>query len=380
MRNEIIYNQQDLIRLIPDNPYLLLTPGPLSTTKTVKAAMLIDGCTWDDEYNALVQEIRNKLVHLAVRDTSRYTSILMQGSGTFSVESVIGSVIPPSGKLLAAVNGAYGQRIADMAKILKIPFTVSETPETEPIHLVNLEEKLKTDKDITHVSVVHVETTTGIKNPIEEAAEIVKKYQKVLIVDAMSSFGGVPIDMEKMDVDFLISSANKCIQGVPGFGFIIAKRTELEKCKNQARSLSLDLYDQWNTLEVHKGKWRFTSPTHVVHAFHQALLELEEEGGIEKRFLRYQENQKTLSQGMQELGIYPVIQEEFQSPIITTFYSPESGKYNFTQFYSLLKTKGFVIYPGKVTRLDTFRIGSIGAVTPEDMKKLIKAIQESIFW
>jgi 2-aminoethylphosphonate-pyruvate transaminase len=368
------------ITCLPDNPYLLLTPGPLSTTKSVKAAMLRDWCTWDDDYKELVQEVRTKLIRLATHQTNRYTCVLMQGSGTFSVESIISTAIPDNGKLLVLPNGAYGDRIVQIAKTLKINCVFNDSGELEPPDLEKLEATLKADKAITHVAVVHSETTTGMLNPIEKIGKIVKKHGKFFIVDAMSSFGGVPIDIEAMDVDFIVSSANKCIQGVPGFGFIIAKKETLLKCKGQARSLSLDLYDQWNTMEKDKGKWRYTSPTHVVRAFHQAMIELEEEGGIAKRTERYRTNHRTLVDGMRRLGFRTLLPDAYQGHFITSFYSPESTKYDFKTFYDLLKGKGFVIYPGKVSKASAFRIGTIGDVYPADMERLVKAIEASMFW
>ncbi len=365
---------------IPDNPYLLLTPGPLSTSKTVKEVMLRDWCTWDDDYNlGVVQKIRTNLVQLA-SCSEAYTSVLMQGSGTFSVEATIGSVLPSDGKLLVLANGAYGNRLAQISNRLRIETVVHDSGEVDHPDMELLESTLQQDKGITHVVVVHCETTTGMLNPIEKIARIVKSHNKIFIVDAMSSFGGIPIDVEKTNIDFIISSANKCIQGVPGFGFVIAKRDALEKTKGFARSLSLDLYDQWKTMEDGHGKWRYTSPTHTVRAFMQAMLELEEEGGILKRHKRYQENHNILVEGMKKLGITCLLPESHQSPIITSFNSPSSPQYDFKEFYNRLKSKGFVIYPGKVSVADTFRIGNIGHVFPEDMRQLIIKIEESIFW
>ncbi len=366
--------------LIPDNPYLLLTPGPLSTSKSVRFTMFRDWCTWDDDYNSIVQEVRNELVQLATSQNG-YASVLMQGSGTFSVESAIGTMMPKqNGKLLVLTNGAYGERIVKIAEYLNIPFSVLDSGELSPLILGKLEEALKKDTSITHVAVVHCETTTGILNPIKEIGAIVKQYNKKFFVDAMSSFGGIPLDIDEYGIDFLVSSANKCIQGVPGFGFIIAKIDELQKCAGNARSLSLDAYAQWIEMEKGNGKWRFTSPTHTVRAFRQALIELKEEGGIESRYKRYVMNHNILVEGMKELGFETVIKKEWQSPIITSFHSPKSEKYDFKKFYALLKSKGFVIYPGKLTQLDAFRIGNIGHVFPEDMKRLLIAIKESIFW
>ncbi len=364
----------------PDNPYFLLTPGPLSTSKTVKAVMLRDWCTWDDDYNlGVVQKIRKGLTSLATHG-DEYTSVLMQGSGTFSVEATIGSILPSDGKLLVLANGAYGQRLAQISERLKINTIVHDSGEIDRPDLVLLEKALQEDKEITHVVVVHCETTTGMLNPIEDIGEIVKRFNKIYIVDAMSSFGGIPIDVQKIGIDFTISSANKCIQGVPGFGFVISKRDELIKTKGFARSLSLDLYDQWLTMEDGNGKWRYTSPTHTVRAFLQAMHELEEEGGIQDRYNRYKENHRVLVEGMNDLGISCLLPESYQSPIITSFKSPSSSQYDFKKFYEKLKAKGFVIYPGKVSVADTFRIGNIGHVFPEDIHILIQKIGEIKFW
>ena len=370
----------DNLNEIPENPYLLLTPGPLSTSKTVKATMLRDWCTWDDDYNLIVQEIRAELVQLATKNAEAYTSVLMQGSGTFSVESVIGSVIPENGKLLVLVNGAYGQRIATIAKCLKINLLVLNSGDLKQPDVKQLEEVLENDHEITHVALVHCETTTGMLNPIDVIGQIVKKHGRIYIVDTMSSFGGIPIDMDELQIDFLISSANKCIQGVPGLGFVICKKALIEQTKGYARSLSLDLYSQWETMEKSNGKWRFTSPTHVVRAFRQALIELNEEGGIEKRFQRYSANQIRLVKGMKQLAFRPLLDQEFHSPIITTFISPDDPDFEFFKFYNLLKEKGFVIYPGKVTDFNCFRIGNIGEVTVDDIEKLLTAIEGSMYW
>jgi 2-aminoethylphosphonate-pyruvate transaminase len=363
----------------PDNPYLLLTPGPLSTTKSVKAAMLRDWCTWDEDYNAIVQDLRGKLVRLATR-ADGYTAVLMQGSGTFSVEATIGTAVPADGALLVLVNGAYGARMVEIARRLQIRVVSHDSGEARPPDLALLGRTLASDRQITHVAVVHGETTTGMLNPVGAIGQIVRAHQRRFIVDAMSTFGGVPMDVEAIGADFVISSANKCIQGVPGFGFVIARREELERTKGRARSLSLDLHDQWREMEEKGGKWRFTSPTHVVRAFAQALTELEEEGGVEARHCRYQENHRILVEEMAWLNFSCLLPEEYRSPIITAFLSPAHPAYDFAKFYAALKARGFVIYPGKVTSLDTFRIGTIGDVHPPDIRRLIVAVKECMFW
>ena len=363
----------------PQNPYLLLTPGPLTTTSSVKWAMMQDWCTWDDDYKEIVQGIRRELVSLATCEPG-YTAVLMQGSGTFGVESVLTSAVPPNGKLLVLANGVYGQRMVRIARKAGIRVCVNDSGETKPPDLDRLKNMLSIDPSITHVAVVHCETTTGMLNPILEIGNIVKASGKVFIVDAMSSFGGIPLDMAQLHAAFLISSSNKCIQGVPGFSFIIAKESELRQTRNQARSLSLDLFDQWETMENDQGKWRFTSPTHVVRAFAQALAELKEEGGIEARYHRYAKNQVLLVSGMKALGFQPLLPESLHSPIITAFRYPGHPGFDFGEFYRLLKQRGFVIYPGKVTDIDTFRIGSIGDVHEEDISRLLDAVKQSMFW
>jgi len=364
---------------LPENPYLLLTPGPLTTSDTVKTAMLKDWCTWDDDYNNIVQDVRRKLVDLATKENG-FTSVLMQGSGTASVESVIGSVIPESGKLAVLTNGVYGNRIVEIAEYLNIPVVAIDSGETGSSNVEKLDEILASDSAITHVAVVHCETTTGMLNPIDEVSKVVTSHGKVFIVDAMSSFAGVEMDIAALNIDFLISSANKCIQGVPGFGFVIARTECMEQIKGIARSLSLDLYAQWKCMEDNNGKWRFTSPTHVVRAFYQALLELEAEGGIAQRAARYSNSQRTLVKGMRILGFDTLLQDSDHSPIITSFYSPTDAGYSFKEFYYKLKSRGFVIYPGKVSNADCFRIGNIGDVQPEDMTRLVQVISESMYW
>ena len=366
---------------LPRNPYVLLTPGPLSTTPTVKAAMLRDWCTWDADYNDIVQGIRRTLVDLATASSRKeYTSVLMQGSGTFCVEAALGTAIPAGGKILILANGAYGDRMAVIAERLRMAHTVLRSAETEWPDVSSIRAALRADPSISAVAMVHCETTTGILNPLEEISRLVRESGRDFIVDAMSSFGGIPMDIGKLDIDFLVSSANKCIQGVPGFGFVIARRNRLQSCEGNSRSLSLDLYDQWRTMEKDNGKWRFTSPTHVVRAFAQALLELDAEGGVEARHARYCANHRELVTGMTGLGFSCLLEGRLQSPFITSFLEPSAPGYSFSRFYADLKARGFVIYPGKVSQAATFRIGTIGDVQPATIRALISAVRDSVSW
>ncbi len=368
------------VSFIPAEPYLLLTPGPLSTSKTVRAAMLKDWCTWDDDYCALVQEIRRGLLDLATTRPNLYTSVLMQGSGTFAVEAALGSLVPGDGHVCFAVNGAYGRRMVAIADYLRIKKTVISFEENTVISPRKIEKVLKADPSITHVAVVHCETTTGILNPLENISEAVSGFGCTFIVDAMSSFGGVAMDIADLRIDVLISSANKCIQGVPGFGFVIVKYSLMEQAEGRSRSLSLDLYEQWKTMEEKNGKWRYTSPTHCVHAFRQALRELEEEGGVRARFARYSASRRTLVEEMDRIGFKTYIPHEYHSPVITTFLAPDSPAFSFDRLYSLLKKGGFVIYPGKLTDVETFRVGTIGNVFPRDIQRLVETIEANRFW
>lgn len=363
--------------------YLLLTPGPLSTTATVRAAMLQDSCTWDADYNlGVVEPIRRELVRLATGPEyeSDYSAVLLQGSGSYVVESVLGSAIGVDECLLIINNGAYGARMGEMARCLGLRHHELDCGETTRPEPAAIEAMLACHPEITHLAMVHCETTTGMLNPLEEVAALCQRRGIRLIVDAMSSFGGIPIDMGRLGIEFLISSANKCIQGVPGFGFVIARRAALVACAGRARSVSLDLHAQWQTMEQQGGKWRFTSPTHTVLAFAQALRELDEEGGITARHRRYSENQRTLVAGMTALGFAPLLPEKWQSPIITAFYSPAHPDYRFADFYQRLKAQGFVIYPGKVSQADCFRIGIIGDVTPERVRELLAAMASACYW
>lgn len=357
--------------------YLLLTPGPLTTSETVKGAMDFDYCTWDDDYKQITQSFRHSLLELAQVSADEYTAVPIQGSGTYGVESVISSTISDDDKLLIAINGAYGKRISEMADIYGIDHVDLVVDEREPITLELVTEYLDKYPDITHFAMIHCETTTGILNPVEDIIPYVHDHGIVTIVDAMSSFGGVPIDVKAEKMDYLISSSNKCIQGVPGFSFVIARKEALENTKGLARTLSLDLYDQYMEMERNNGKWRFTSPTHVVHAFYEALKELNEEGGVTARHQRYLNNQKHLATGMEELGFKVLIDEKYQSPIITSFIYP-TDDFDFHEFYQELKGDGFVIYPGKISQVPTFRIGNIGEVYDEDISKLLLAIKEII--
>ena len=354
----------------------LFTPGPLTTSRTVKQAMLRDLGSRDTEFIAIIQDVRQRLVALCA-NPDEYTAVLMPGSGTYGIEATLSSVIPPDGKLLILINGAYGNRMLKIAEVHHITTTKLVFSENTQPDASALEAALAADAAITHVAVVHCETTTGIINPIETYGEIAKKYACFYIVDAMSSFGAYPIDLKSCGIDYLISSSNKCIEGTPGFSFVIARKTIFKTTRGFARTLSLDLLAQWEGLEG-DGQFRFTPPTHVILAFHQALLELEQEGGILARGERYWLNYEITLNAMQAMGFRPYVDEGKRGVIITSFYYPEHSNFSFKAFYERLSEKGHVIYPGKLSHADCFRIGHIGRLTAGDVRTLMAAIAETL--
>jgi len=357
---------------------LLFTPGPLTTSLSVKQAMLHDAGSWHSEFNQVVRGIREGLLRLAGLEPDHgFVTVLMQGSGTFGVEAVVSSVIPPDGKLLVLSNGAYGERIARMAQHQRIAHQVLRTPEDEVPTPVEVEAVLKRDPAITHVALVHCETTTGILNPLEPIREVVREHRRSFIVDAMSSFGAIPIDLKTAGIDYLVSSANKCVEGVPGFSFVIARRDALVATAGSARSLSLDLLGQLQGFESN-GQFRFTPPTHAILAFDQALRELEGEGGVAARGRRYAANHGALMEGMKELGFVPFLRPDVQSPIITAFHSPRDPAFRFDDFYRRLADRGMIIYPGKLTNAETFRIGTIGRLFESDIAQLLHAVRDTL--
>lgn len=358
-------------------PSLLFTPGPLTTSLKTKQAMLKDWGSWDKPFQALTASVCQKILSICTIDDA-YVCVPMQGSGTFSVEAAVSTLINRKKKLLIPSNGAYCDRIALICRYLQIETVILPFDESEPFCPKKIEALLKTDPDIDGAALVHCETSTGILNPVEDIANLLKHYQKKCIIDAMSTFGALPLHTKTVPFDALIASANKCLEGVPGMGFVICKKEMLAQCEDNATSLSLDLYAQWAYMNKTK-QWRFTPPTHVVAAFAQALEEYESEGGLDARHDRYANNHRALVKGMSSLGFDTFLAESCQSPIITSFCYPEHPNFQFQIFYDKLHAKGFIIYPGKLTSKDTFRIGSIGHLFESDIEALLKGVQETLF-
>ncbi|MDO8354046.1 MAG: 2-aminoethylphosphonate--pyruvate transaminase [Aestuariivirga sp.] len=359
-----------------DMPYLL-TPGPLTTSRTVKLAMLADWGSRDVEFRKIVGDIRKRILQLANCD-GRYECVIMQGSGTFAIEAALGSLCPDKRrKTLVVANGAYGDRAAQILERIGRPYLKIDKGDSTVPTVEEVVTMLDADKSISHVWMIHCETTSGIVNPIEEIGQAVKLHDKVFMVDAMSSFGALPLHMVGQNIDVMVSSSNKCLEGVPGFSYVVVKRDLLEASAGACHSVVLDLFDQWRGLETN-GQFRFTPPTHALVAFDQALKEHEQQGGVEGRGARYARNAKALVTGMTEMGFSTLLQEGLAGPIIQTFLTPRDPNFHFEQFYEALRVRGFTIYPGKLTKRPSFRIGTIGQIDERVIAAALAAIRDVV--
>jgi 2-aminoethylphosphonate-pyruvate transaminase len=334
--------------------------------------MLRDWGSRDEAFIAMNHEVRERLVALAGAQET-HVCVPLQGSGTFTVEATIGTLVPRDGKLLVLVNGAYGTRMVAIAKVMGRTVEALEWREDEQVDPQAVGECLTRDDSVSHVAVVHCETTSGILNPVQEVAEVVAAHGRPLIIDAVSAFGALPLDVRRTPFAAVAASSNKCLEGVPGMGFALIRREVLEQSKDNAHSLSLDLFAQWKGFEKN-GQWRFTPPTHVVAAFLQALDEHAAEGGVPGRGARYVRNHQVLVDGMEALGFRCLLPRAIQAPIIVTFHMPADPKFDFADFYERLSARGFLIYPGKLTVADSFRIGCIGRLGEAEMRGALDAI------
>jgi len=353
---------------------LLLTPGPLTTSARTRQAMSQDWGSWDEGFNQLTASLCEQLLAI-VNGADSHHCVPLQGSGTFAVEAAIGTLVPRDGKVLVLINGAYGQRLAKICAVLGRSFSTFETAEDQPSTAVDVERLLLADPTVSHVALIHCETSTGILNPLAEIAEVVARHGKRLIIDAMSSFGALPIDARLVPFDALVAASGKCLEGVPGMGFVFARKEALAAAAGNSHSLAMDLQDQ-HAYMAKTGQWRFTPPTHVVAALHEALLQYHEEGGLPARLGRYADNCQVLLEEMATLGLRSFLPAAIQAPIIVTFHAPKDPRYQFKAFYERVKAKGFILYPGKLTRVETFRVGCIGQVGRGDMQAAVAAIAE----
>lgn len=355
---------------------ILLTPGPLTTSPATRQAMLRDWGSWDAQFNRITASLCRDLVDI-VHGGDDYVCVPLQGSGTFSVEAAIGTLTPRNARILVPDNGAYCQRILKICRYLGRDAVALPIPEDQAASAAAIDEALSRDPSITHVAQVHLETGAGVLNPLADIARVCQKHGKGLIVDAMSSFGAVEIDVRSMPFDALIAASGKCLEGVPGMGFVIAKKTALEASGGNSHSLAMDLHDQYTYMQK-TTQWRFTPPTHVVAALRAAVDQFLAEGGQPVRGGRYQKNCRALVDGMASLGFRPFLDAEVQAPVIVTFHAPTDSKYDFKAFYAAVRERGYILYPGKLTQIETFRVGCIGAIDDNEMRNVVMAISQSL--
>jgi 2-aminoethylphosphonate-pyruvate transaminase len=359
-----------------DRDAILLTPGPLTTTLRTKLAMLRDWGSWDSDFNAMTAELRRQLLAIAHAQDS-HVVVPLQGSGTFSVEAAVATVVPRDGHILVLDNGAYCKRLGRLATLMGRRTTIAARAEDEPVSADELDARLRDDPSITHVGFIHCETGTGVVNPLQAVSDVCAEHGKGLIVDAMSSFAALEIDARKVRFDALVAASGKCLEGVPGMGFVLIRQSVLDGCAGNSHSLAMDLHDQHQYMQK-TGQWRFTPPTQVVAALAEAVQQFNEEGGQRARLARYSDNCKTLVDGMAALGFRPFLRPEIQAPIIVTFHAPASPNYDFKAFYEGAKKRGFILYPGKLTQIETFRVGCIGAIGRNEMRQAVAAVADCI--
>jgi 2-aminoethylphosphonate-pyruvate transaminase len=359
-----------------DRDRILLTPGPLTTTLRTKLAMLKDWGSWDADFNAITARVRDRLLDV-VHGHDTHVVVPLQGSGTFSVEAAVATVTPRDAHLLVPDNGAYCKRAAKLSQLMGRKVSVMPVAEDRPIAAADVQARLAADPSISHVILIHCETGTGVENPLAEVAAVCERHGKGLIVDAMSSFAALPIDARTVRFDALVAASGKCLEGVPGMGFVFIHRAVLDGCAGNSHSLAMDLHDQ-HVYMAKTGQWRFTPPTHVVVALAEAVKQFVEEGGQPARLARYTDNCRTLVDGMAALGFRPLLEPEVQAPIIVTFHAPAHAAYDFKKFYAGAKQRGFILYPGKLTQIETFRVGCIGAIGRNEMGQAVQAVADTL--
>jgi 2-aminoethylphosphonate-pyruvate transaminase len=352
---------------------ILLTPGPLTTSSATKLAMVRDWGSRDTGFMEINRRVRGMLLEVVdLKET--HVCVPLQGSGTFAVEAMLGTLVPRDGHVLVPLNGAYCKRIQRICSILGRRTTVLEFPEDQPVKPADVDAALKKDSSVSHVALVHCETSTGVLNPLTEIADVVSRHKRSLLVDAMSSFAAVEI---RGEFDALVAASGKCLEGPPGMGFALIRRSALEKCAGNSHSLVLDLHDQWVNMEK-TAQWRFTPPTVIVAALHAALEQFVGEGGRAGRGARYRRNCEVLIEEMTRLGFKLFLDPRHQAPVIVTFHAPGDPSYDFQKFYDRVREKGFVLYPGKLTQVDTLRVGCIGAIDEHVMRAAVHAIADTL--
>jgi len=352
---------------------ILLNPGPVTTTDTVKQALVVaDICHREVEFTDLMQGVRMDLLKVVNADPEQYTSILFAASGTGAVEACLSSVLASEKKVLIINNGPYGQRMLDIARRYHIPSLEYQVDYDQPIAITEIELLLIQNNNIGAVAMVHHETSSGILSSLRPIGELCHKYGCEFIVDAMSSFAGVDIDVEREHIDYIISSANKCLQGMPGLAFVIAKKSALMQSKGRARSFYFDLHQQFYALETQR-EMPFTPPVQIIYALRQALNEFLAET-LSGRIERYQRNYELLIKGFAKLGFTCLTPEDRASHLLAIIRFPGDQSYNFDEFHDYLFAAGFTIYPKKLSIPNTFRVACLGAIEPQDILRFFQSV------
>ncbi|NBI28677.1 2-aminoethylphosphonate aminotransferase [Chengkuizengella marina] len=354
---------------------ILLNPGPATTTDSVKWAQVVpDICPREDEFGHLMNSVTTDLTQF-VADNTDFTTVLFSGSGTSAVEAILCSSVSHDETLLIINNGAYGERMVKIADTYKLNYEEFNSLPYEPLDLELLEQKIQTcSKKITHLAVVHHETTTGLLNQVKLIGDICAKHDIDLIVDAMSTYAAIPIQMDEMNISYLAASSNKNLQGMAGISFVIAKVSRLEQLKHaEIRSYYLNLYEQYKYFFKNK-QMRFTPPVQTMYALKQAIIELKEEG-ISERYARYTRSWERLISGISRLGLSYLVPEAHHSKIITAIIEPDHAEYNFPNMHQYFYKHNIMIYPGKLNQFKTFRIANIGAITYKDIDTFLELLE-----
>jgi len=357
---------------MPTDAPFILTPGPVVTAREVKEAMLVDYAPADDFIRAATATIREYLVGLA-NGTGSYECVPLQGSGTYATEAAFHTLLPPDAKILIVTNGFYGLRLKELCDRMKKRNVLLQLPMLPPPSARDIEAALDAHPDITHVTLCHCETATGVLNPIEEIAAATRARGVRVILDAIASFAAFDLDAPALDLEAIVLSSNKGLESVPGVGFVIAKRASLQAAEGNSASLSLDLHAQWAHMEK-TGQWRYTPPTHVIAALATAIRIHEAEGGVRGRHARFHRVWHRLVTAMRQRGFETLISDDHASPIVTTFLEPADPHYTFPSFSTEMRKRGFIVFPGRLTASRTFRIGCMGRITDADVDRLVEAI------
>ena len=353
---------------------ILLNPGPATTTDTVKAAQVVpDICPREKEFGDIMEYVSSELTSI-VANTNDYTTVLFGGSGTAAVEAILTSVVPYNKSILIINNGAYGTRMCQIASRYKINYIEFKSSSIEPVDLKKVEEVIKqNNSSISHLAVIHNETTTGILNNLSDLGKLTKQYNIEFIVDAMSSYAAIPIDMQKQNISYLASSSNKNIQGMAGVSFVVAKKSSLDELKSiTPRTFYLSLYEQYDNFKKNH-QMRFTPPVQTIYALKQAIIEAKDEG-IENRYKRYCKSWETLTKALKEMGLTYLVNDKYHSKIITSIHIPNDVDFN--DMHNYFYERGFTIYPGKMTEFNTFRIANIGQIDSKDIEDFIVILKE----